>query len=72
MAAPERPNYKLIPHAITGLADRRAAALSALFPRELEPLAQDTNAFEHVRALPVKQIRVDRVNPAVANRGNGL
>jgi hypothetical protein len=41
----------------------------ALSPRELDPLAHDANAFEHVRTLPVKQIRVDRVNPAVANRG---
>jgi hypothetical protein len=46
--------------------------MHSLFPCEIEPLAQCANALDNARALPVKQIRIDRVNPAAANRGNGL
>jgi len=42
------------------------------FPCEIEPLAQCANALDNARTLPVKQVRIDRVNSAAPNRGNGL
>jgi len=42
----------------------------ALVPRELEPRAQGANALDHVGALRVEAIRVDRVNSPVSNRRN--